>query len=134
MSDEETAAVVDRLRAVLATGDLRAIGAAMLEVAADDLVQEYPQSGERFRGRDNVRAMNEAYASETGTQPTMTPTRIRGGGNVWVAEGTVDYGNGTSVKSVSIVEFKDGKLVSTTDYFASPFEAPEWRRKYAESS
>jgi ketosteroid isomerase-like protein len=132
MSDEATRAVVERLQAVWESGDLQAIGAAMLEVAADDLVQEFPQSGERFHGRDNVLAMNSAYTSETGTQPTMTPTRVRGGGDIWVAEGTIDYGNGTSVKAVSIIELKDGKVLSTTDYFASPFEAPEWRRKYAE--
>jgi hypothetical protein len=34
------------------------------------------------------------------------------------------------VLSVTIVELKDGQITRQTDYFASPFEAPEWRRPF----
>ena len=45
-------------------------------------------------------------------------------------EGTIDYGNGTTAESVAIVELRDGKVVRQTDYFAAPFEAPEWRKPF----
>ena len=53
--------------------------------------------------------------------------RFTGQGN---DEGTIDYGNGTTAESVAIVELRDGKVVRQTDYFASPFEAPEWRKPF----
>ncbi|MFL5777935.1 MAG: hypothetical protein ACJ761_03230, partial [Chloroflexota bacterium] len=50
----------------------------------------------------------------------------------WIIEGTIDYGDGVPVSGVSIIELQDGKIVKQTDYFASPFEAPEWRKPYVE--
>jgi hypothetical protein len=63
----------------------------------------------------------------------MTLRRIVRPGQAWIVEGTIDYGDGTPVSVVSILETDDtGKLTRQTDYFASPFEAPEWRRKWVE--
>jgi hypothetical protein len=77
-------------------------------------------------------AMNESYKGMTGTAPSAKLRRILKPGEAWVIEATIDYGNGKPVSSISIIETgPDGKIVKQTDYFADPFEAPEWRRQYA---
>lgn len=126
------AAAVEDMRQVYATGDFAQIEQAALKYYTDASVEVFPQSGEVFRGR----ALNEAtittYEAGTGTLPTFALREIRGRDDLWVVEGTIDYGNGTTAESVFIVELRDGKVVRQTDYFASPFEAPEWRRPFRE--
>ena len=48
------------------------------------------------------------------------------GGDVFVIEGTVDYGDGVPVRYVGVGEVHDGKVARRTEYFANPFEAPAW--------
>src|SRR6476646_10091843 len=122
MNDDDMAA---RIKAIYEIGDMEAFGKAQYEMSADDMVNEFPQSGERFRGRDNIAAMNTSYSGKPGTTPTASLRRILKPGQAWVIEGTIDYGDGVPVSSVSIIETgPDGKVVKQTDYFASPFEAP----------
>ena len=103
------------------------------EMASEDMVQEWPQSGERIRGLSNITAVNESYEGATGTAPRMTLRRIVRPGEAWIAEATIDYGDGTPISIVSILEMNgEGKITRATDYFANPFEAPEWRRKWVE--
>jgi SnoaL-like domain len=70
-----------------------------------DYVMEMPQSGERIRGRDNMRAFQEAYPNP----PTIQPRRVVGAGDVWVIEARSDYG-GRIYHVAMIVEFRDGKI------------------------
>ena len=130
MNDDE---MVARIKEVYAIGDMEQFGKMQYEMSADDLVNEFPQSGERFRGRDKIAEMNSSYSGSTGTQPKATLRRILKPGEAWVIEGTIDYGDGVPVSAVSIIEMgPDGKIVKETDYFANPFPAPEWRKQYAE--
>lgn len=123
-----------QLRELYSSGDLQALTQRLAEIAADDIIQEWPQSGERIRGRDNVLAVNRSYEAATGTAPKMTLRRIVRPAQAWVVEGTIDYGDGTPVNLVSILETDDeGKISKQTDYFANPFDAPEWRRQWVES-
>ncbi len=125
--------MVERIKGIYESGDMQAYGKAMEEMASDDIVQEWPQSGERIRGKENIKKLNEGYSANTGTAPKATLRRVLKPGDAWVIESTIDYGDGTPVSSVSIIELgSDGKIVKQTDYFASPFEAPEWRRQYVE--
>lgn len=136
MSDATTAernanaAAVERMRQVYTTGDFAQIEQAALEYYTDDTVDIFPQSGEVFQGLALVKAMSDAYNEATGTRPTFALREIRGRDDLWVMEGTIDYGNGTSAESVTVVELRDGKVVRQTDYFAAPFEAPEWRKPF----
>jgi len=89
---------------------------------------EMPQSGERIRGRDNMRAMQEAYPEP----PTnMRLRRVVGSGDVWVVEGTADW-SGRTYHVADIVEFRDRKILRETRYYADPFEAPAWRAQWVE--
>jgi hypothetical protein len=115
---------------VYASGDFALIEQAALEYYTEDTVETFPQSGEVFQGLTLVKAMAEAYNAGTGTQPTFALREIRGRDDLWIVEGRIDYGDGTAVESVSIVELNDGKVIRQTDYFATPFEAPEWRKPF----
>jgi hypothetical protein len=126
-------AMEERIRSMYEFGDMQDFGRAAVEMYADDIVQEWPQSGERIRGKQNVMAINENYPTGSGTNPTAKLRRILKPGAAWVIEGTIDYGDGIPVSSVSIIELgPDGKVRHQTDYFANPFEAPEWRKPWVE--
>ena len=93
-----------------------------------DYVMEMPQSGERIRGREAMRAMQEAFP----TPPRVTVRRVVGSGRVWVVEGVNDYGDDTW--HVALVwEFDvDGRIVRDTRYYARPLEPSGWRAPWAE--
>jgi hypothetical protein len=83
----------------------------------DDAVLEYPQSGERIRGRQNIQASRLAQPNAK----RFTVRRIVGQGNLWVTEFVLAY-DGRPSYSVSIMEFLDGKVARETQYFADSFE------------
>ena len=83
----------------------------------DDAVLEYPQSGERIRGRQNIQASRLAQPNAK----RFTVRRIVGHGNLWVTEFVLAY-DGRPSYSVSIMEFLDGKVARETQYFADSFE------------
>jgi hypothetical protein len=122
-----------RIRELYENGDMENFAKAQREMASDDMVQEWPQSGERIRGLANIEAVNRNYPASTGTSPKMELRRILKPGEAWIIEGTIDYGDGIPVSAVSIIEMgAAGKIVRQTDYFANPFEAPAWRSKWVE--
>jgi hypothetical protein len=122
-------ATVDRLRAIYESGNLEELARETEELATDDFVQEWPQSGERMT-REGSQRINENYSQATGTEPEFTLRRIVGDGDLFVVEGAIDYGDGVPVSYVGIVEFTDGKVGKLTEYYANPFEAPAWRAAY----
>ena len=101
------------------------------ELRHEDYVMEMPQSGERIRGRDKMRELQESFI-EHSAPPTIRVRRVLVRDGLWVGEGTIDYGDGTVLHSVGVVELKDGKIWRDTRYFAEPFEAPEWRAHLVE--
>jgi SnoaL-like domain len=96
----------------------------------EDYVMEMPQSGEGFRGRENLRTMQEAYP--TTTPPSVRLRRVLVREGLWVAEGAIDYGEGRAFDVVLIFELRDGKMWRDRWYFAEPFEAPQWRARWVE--
>jgi hypothetical protein len=116
---------------VLKSGDFAKLGALIQEYATDDFVEEWPQSGERLT-RDAALRMGEMYQDKTGMSPTFRYKGMLGGGDMFVVEGTIDYGDGIPVSYVGIGEVRDGKVSRMTEYFANPFEAPAWRADFVE--
>ena len=127
----DNSGAIRRFREVVQSGDLGSMSALIDEFAADDFVQEWPQSGERIN-RENSKKLSEQYSEQTGTSPKMQLRGIRESGDLVVIEGTIDYGNGVPVSYVGIGEFRDGKVQRMTEYFADPFEAPAWRAPFVE--
>jgi hypothetical protein len=93
----------------------------------EDYVMEMPQSGERIRGRDNMRAFQEAYP----TPPTIRIRRVTVRQGLWVVEAVSDYA-GQVFNVVLILELRDGKIARDTRYYAEPFVAPDWRAQWVE--
>ncbi|WP_343715540.1 nuclear transport factor 2 family protein [Inquilinus sp.] len=93
----------------------------------DDALLEYPQSGERIRGRHNIQASRAA-------QPNTKRFRVRriiGAGDLWLTEFILDY-DGRPSFTVSVMEFRDGKVARETQYFADPFEPGPSRAQWVE--
>jgi SnoaL-like protein len=87
------------------------------EIYREDAVLDYPQSGERIRGRRNIQ---ESRRVQPNTK-RFTVRRIVGSGNLWVTEFILSY-DGVPSYTVSIMEFRDGLVASETQYFAAPFD------------
>ena len=99
------------------------------ELYAEDAVQEWPQSGERIVGRDNIMAINENYPGMP--KATMRRTVVRG--DLVITESSLDYGGSSGVyQAVSILQLRDGRIARETDYFGAPFPPPDWRAQWVE--
>ena len=93
----------------------------------EDAVLEYPQSGERTRGRRNIQ-------NQRASQPNkkrFSIRRIIGGGDLWVTEFILTY-DGKPSYTVSIMEFRGEQVARETQYFADPFVAPASRAQWVE--
>jgi ketosteroid isomerase-like protein len=96
-------------------------------IYADDAILDYPQSGERFRGRAKIQAQRGGHPAER----HFTVLRIRGGGDLWVSECVITY-DGAPTYSVSVMEFTGDLVTHENQYFADPFPAPASRAALAE--
>jgi len=96
-------------------------------IYAADAILDYPQSGERFRGRSRIQAQRGGNPAER----HFTILRIRGGGDLWVSECVISY-DGAPTYSVSVMAFTGDLVSHETQYFADPFQAPAARAALAE--
>lgn len=87
------------------------------DIYRDDAVLEYPQSGERIRGRYNIQASRTVQPNSK----RFSVRRIVGTGDLWVTEFILTY-DGQPSYTVSIMEFQEGKVARETQYFGDPFE------------
>jgi hypothetical protein len=124
-------AMATEFERVLKEDDMGALTKLIQEWATDDFKQEWPQSGERLTKEATLR-LADAYPESTGTEPKFTYKRMLGGGDLFVVEGTIDYGDGIPVSYVGIGEMRDGQITKMTEYFANPFPAPDWRAAFVE--
>ena len=123
LRDQEIRAALDQHWAASDANDFETEHRIYLE----DAVLEYPQSGERTRGRFNIQ-------NQRASQPNkkrFSIRRIVGCGDLWVTEFILTY-DGKPSYTVSIMEFKGGKVARETQYFADPFVAPASRAQWVE--
>jgi uncharacterized protein GlcG (DUF336 family)/ketosteroid isomerase-like protein len=97
------------------------------QIYREDAVLEYPQSGERIRGRHNIQASRFAQPNKK----RFTVRRILGATDLWITELVLTY-DGQPTYTVSIMEFTDGKVVRETQYFGDPFEPGPSRVQWVE--
>ena len=93
----------------------------------DDAVLDYPQSGERTRGRKNIQGQRASQPNKK----RFSIRRIIGSGDLWVTEFILTY-DGKPSYTVSIMEFSGDKVARETQYFADPFVAPAFRARWVE--
>jgi ketosteroid isomerase-like protein len=124
MSDAENRAIVERFFAAQEQGDI----ATIVELTDDDMEMVWPQSGERFRGRDNV--LGAMGAVEVRPEFAGEP-RLVGSGSVWVLMVPLRYGDDV-LQYVAVIELADGRVIRGTGYWASPFEAQPARAPFTD--
>ncbi|QGZ64270.1 nuclear transport factor 2 family protein [Paraburkholderia acidisoli] len=120
-------AILDALEAhwrASAAGDLEAEH----QIYAEDVICDYPQSGERILGRANLQALRSAHPARPSG---FGVRRMQGAGNLWITEYTITYGDRDAF-TVSIMEFRHGRVTHETQYFSEPFEAPAWRSRWVQ--
>ena len=123
MEDREIRAALDRHWAASDKNDFETEH----DIYREDAVLDYPQSGERIRGRRNIQSSRAAQPN----QKRFTVRRILGAAGLWISEFTITY-DGQPSYSVSIMEFLDGKVARETQYFGDPFEPGPSRAQWVE--
>ncbi|GGA39755.1 hypothetical protein GCM10010981_31230 [Dyella nitratireducens] len=124
MNVKDIRMAIDQHWAASAAGDL----VAEHDIYHDDAVCEYPQSGEIIRGRRNLQALRSHHP---GRPSGFVVRRIVGETSLWITEYVISY-ESKSMHTVSIMEFRDGKVSHETQYFADAFDAPAWRAQWVE--
>jgi hypothetical protein len=87
------------------------------EIYREDAVLDYPQSGERIRGRRKIQESRIAQPNKK----RFAVRRIIGTGDLWITEFVLSY-DAVPSYAVSIMEFTGGKVAHETQYFCDPFE------------
>jgi hypothetical protein len=124
MGFQENRAALDQHWAASASGDLQTEH----NIYHDNVLCDYPQSGEKIYGRRNLQALRGHHP---GKPSGFSVRRILGADDLWVTEYVINYED-KSLLTVSIMEFQDGKVIHETQYFAEPFEAPAWRSQWVQ--
>jgi len=124
MEEEKILEILDAHWQASAVGDVNAEH----NIYDDNVICDYPQSGERIVGRNNLQALRSHHP---GKPSGFNVKRILGKGDLWITEYTITYQE-QSAYTVSIMEFRDGKIVHETQYFADAFEAPAWRSQWVQ--
>lgn len=121
----------------------------LTELLHPDCVHEYPQSGERLVGLANIRAVFENYPGGLGLldrelvrvtgdteqwamAPNFTVVRTSGGAGSYASAIKAHYPDGSEWYVISMFELVDGRQKRASLFFAQVFDAPEWRRPFAE--
>jgi hypothetical protein len=123
MGDRETRSALDHHWAASDANDFEAEH----QIYREDAVLEYPQSGERIRGRQNIQSSRAAQPN----RKRFTIRRIIGAGDLWVTEYVLTY-DGRPSYTVSIMEFANGKVARETQFFGDPFEPGASRTRWVE--
>lgn len=115
------------------------------EVYAADVVVEFPQSGERFRGIDSLRGQFESYPGQVGLQtnvsdviggttyaltPMYTVVAVEGSGDRGTSLFRTQYPDGSQWWVVNIYEVEARRIKRVRTFFAPEFEPPAWREPY----
>ena len=124
MTEDEIRAALNKHWAASAAGDQNAEH----DIYDDAVICDYPQSGERILGRSNLQALRSHHP---GKPSGFQIRRLIGTRDLWVTEYTITY-QGSLAYTVSIMEFRNDKVVHETQYFADPFEAPAWRAQWVQ--
>ncbi len=144
MTEPDHQGILAGLADVIATHDWNRLG----DYVGDDVIWEYPQSGERFRGLANMRAQFENYPALEpgnteleevigGTTYALTPTymlvAVDGSGDRGTSINRVRYPDGSRWWAVNLYRLRDGKVAHSRSFFAPDFEPPDWRAPFREA-
>lgn len=122
---QESKQIVESFWAAMQTNDFRLAG----DLLHDDYLLEWPQSGERIRGRENFVAVNTNYPAHGRWE--FTVHRIIAEEDQVVSDvGVTDGVNKARVITFSTI--RAGKIWRQTEFWPDPFEPAAWRREWVE--
>jgi hypothetical protein len=98
------------------------------EIYHDDAILEFPQSGERFVGKDNFLSWRKKYPAKL----DFRIRRISHGGDLWVTENLISYDGSPWMFTVNILQFRDDRIAHERLYVIEGFDAAPWRAEWAE--
>ena len=97
------------------------------ELYHEDAVLEFPQSGERFEGRDTFTEWRSRYPVERADMRYRI-RRVTVREDFTVVEMSASYDRGaTWVHGVQLLEWRGDKVARERIYVADGWDAPEWR-------
>ena len=96
------------------------------EIYHEDAVLEFPQSQERFVGKESFKAWRSIYPAVV----EFRIRRLRGQGTLWIAENSIRYDGGPWNYTCNIVEFRGERVARETIYITQGWDAPEWRARW----
>ena len=96
---------------------------------AVDVVVEWPQSGERIRGRENFVAVNANYPAAG--RWVFEVERVLSAGDEVVTDVTVTDGV-LHARAITFSTVHAGEIVRQVEYWPEPFAAPAWRAAWVE--
>jgi hypothetical protein len=124
MTDQDICDALNQLWAASNSGDFTTEH----DIYHDDAFLDYPQSRERLRGRQNIQITRTLQPNKK----RFAVHRIMGSGDLWITELVLTYDT-QPFYTVSIMEFRAGKVAHETQCFADPFAAAEWRNEWVEN-
>ena len=125
MQDDDIRAALQRHWAASDANDFEAEH----DIYADHAVLDYPQSGERIRGRRSIQASRMAQPDDK----RFAVRRLQGSGGFWISELVLRY-DGQPFHVVSIMAFEGDRVVHETQYFAAPFEPAPSRAQWVDAA
>src|SRR6185437_15550773 len=119
----QTRQLIERYWQTMNSNDFRAVG----ELLHDDFVLDYPQSGERIRGREHNALINERYPSPGPWSFVVERLLVS---DVGAVSDVRVRGAEVEARAISFFEVRDGLIWHITEYWPDPFEAPDWRAQW----
>ena len=98
------------------------------EIYHDDAILEFPQSGERFVGKQSFLTWRKKYPAKL----DFRIRRLNHAGDLWIAENLISYDGAAWMFTVNILLFRGDKIAHERGYVFEGFEAASWRSEWAE--
>lgn len=98
------------------------------ELLHRDFVATWPQSRERMIGAKNFVDVNRYYPGNH----KIEVVHVFGLENKILTTVWIEADTGQKTFANSIFDVKDGKIIAAEEYWAEPYPAPEWRKKWTE--
>ncbi|MFN8383163.1 MAG: nuclear transport factor 2 family protein [Anaerolineales bacterium] len=117
--------LIENFWGTMASNDFYAVA----ELLHDDFILEWPQSGERIRGRDNFAAINTYYPTEG--KWTFHINHLIAEGDTVFSDVSVSDGKRND-RCLTVSTIQDGKIWKQVEFWPEPFNAPSWRAKWVE--
>lgn len=125
MAGDSIRAIVEDYWQRMNTNDWQAVG----QLLHDDFVLDWPQSGERIRGRANFAAVNANYPA---AGPWSFAVQRLIADENGAASDVLVSAPSISARVVTFFELRDGRIWRMTEFWPDPFEAAEWRKQWVE--